>query len=164
MIVRLAAAVAAWALGAVVAGADGGETIAAIVAENSQPVTFERGVLGGPGADLLLDESSRVSFLLIGESHLNAETPAFVRAMLPALAEAGYTALAIETGERIAAHAEREIAEGRADRFARLMAEVPFTAAFVDHEPELAARRGREGGDQGRVVPRAARVHAAEPA
>jgi len=109
-----------------------------LVSANSRPMTFEEGELGGPGAGFLIEEATSASFLVIGESHLNAETPGMVRAMLPALAEAGYTAMAIETGERIAGHAEREIESGNADRFARLMSEVPFTAAFVDHAPELA--------------------------
>ena len=109
-----------------------------IIQQHSQAMTFEDGALGGAGAELLLEEAAGASFLLLGESHLNEETPALVRAMLPALEESGYAALAIETGERIAAHAEREIESGRVDRLARLFAEIPFTAAFIDRVGELA--------------------------
>jgi len=116
-----------------------------LVTANTRPMTLDGGALGGPGAEFLIEEATSASFLVIGESHLNTETPGMVRAMLPALAEAGYTALAIETGERIAGHAEREIESGNVDRFARLMAEVPFTAAFIDHAPELALLESAAG-------------------
>jgi len=122
----------------VCAGSASAGPVEDLVSANTLPMTFEGGELGGPGAGFLIDEAASASFLVIGESHLNAETPGMVRAMLPALADAGYTAMAIETGVRIAGHAEREIELGNVDRFARLMAEVPFTAAFIDHTPELA--------------------------
>lgn len=91
----------------------------------------------GPGAKMLVEAGQAAAFFALGESHLNNETPALTAGLLAELAPAGYSAFAIETGPMIADHARDLLRAGRADELARLMAEIPFTAAFIDHAPEF---------------------------
>lgn len=107
------------------------------LAEHVEPMSLGPDGLAGPGAERLIDEGSDAAFFALGESHLNNETPALTSALLEALRPAGYSVLAIETGPMIAEHAEAEIRAGRAESLAGLFAELPFTAAFIDHQPEF---------------------------
>lgn len=91
----------------------------------------------GPGAEMLVEMGRAAAFFALGESHLNKETPALTAGLLAELAPAGYSAFAIETGPMIADHAEDLLRAGRADELGRLVAEIPFTAAFIDHVPEF---------------------------
>jgi hypothetical protein len=111
--------------------------IDAALAERAEAMTLADGALDGPGATRLIEEGRAASFFALGESHLNNETPALTAALLEALKPAGYAALAIETGPMIAEYAEAELRAGRSDALAGLFAEVPFTAAFIDHAPEF---------------------------
>lgn len=119
------------------ARAQAGSEIDQLLARNAMPLEVREGELHGAGAKLLLEEGRRASFFALGESHLNNETPVLSGALLNALAPAGYRALAIETGPMIAAHAEAELRAGRRQQLAGLFAELPFTAAFIDHTPEF---------------------------
>jgi len=125
---------------AIVAQTDAPDSVDArideLIAEHMRPLTLEDGRLGGPGAEFLLDEASDASFLCIGEAHLTEETPAFMRALFTPLVDRGYSAFAIETGERIADYAEAHILDDP-ESLKRLLAETPFSAAFIDHEPEF---------------------------
>ncbi|MEM0984227.1 MAG: hypothetical protein AAGI17_09785 [Planctomycetota bacterium] len=112
------------------------ERILEVIAERTSPMTVGEAGLGGPGGELLLREAREASVLAIGESHLNEETPAVVRAALPALLDAGYAAMAIETGRPIAEYVESMIVSDRA-AIERLFARDPFSAAFIDHVGEL---------------------------
>jgi len=91
----------------------------------------------GPGADLLIETGRNASFFALGESHLNNETAALAAGLLAELAPAGYSVFAIETGPMIADHAEVLLRAGRSEELTRLFAETPFTAPFIDHEPEF---------------------------
>ncbi|MGK7294517.1 MAG: hypothetical protein ACNS61_01660 [Candidatus Wenzhouxiangella sp. M2_3B_020] len=119
------------------AGQDIDARIAATLEDHVQPFRLVEGRLQGQGANQLVAEGRRASFFALGESHLNEETPALTEALLEALKPAGYSALAIETGPMIAEHAAAALRGGRRDALAGLFAEVPFTAAFIDHAPEF---------------------------
>ena len=112
------------------------ERIEQTIALHAYAMTVSPNGLAGPGGELVLREAARVDFLGIGESHLNNETPAFVRAMLPALKDAGYGAFAIETGERIADFFQRSVAKDRA-ALAQFFAATPLSGAFIDRVPEF---------------------------
>ena len=117
--------------------AETGSELDHLLARNAMPLELREGELHGAGAELLIREGLKASFFALGESHLNNETPALSGALLKALAPAGYRALAIETGPTIAAHAEAELRAGRKQELAGLFAELPFTAAFIDHTAEF---------------------------
>lgn len=109
----------------------------AALAERALPMAVTSEGIRGPGADMLIAAGREASFFALGESHLNRETPALAAALLAALAPAGYSVLAIETGPMIAEHAQAELRAGNTESLARLLAETPFTAPFIDHAPEF---------------------------
>lgn len=133
----LACLLCAMSLSAAAAESDRQARIDAALAEHVEAMSLDEDDLAGPGARRLIDEGREAAFFALGESHLNVETPRLVAALLGALKPAGYAALAIETGPMIAEHAEAEFRAGRRDELAGLFAEVPFTAAFIDHAPEF---------------------------
>ena len=114
------------------------QTIAEVLAAHAWPMTLDEDGISGEGAERLVELGRAASFFALGESHLNNETPRLTAALLEALRPAGYTALAIETGVAIADHVEAELRAGRGDTVPALFAEIPFTAAFIDHQPEFA--------------------------
>ncbi|MCI0434000.1 MAG: hypothetical protein L0271_10155 [Gemmatimonadetes bacterium] len=74
-------------------------TVDSLLAAHRRTLSLEAGRLSGEGARWLLDEMSGVQFVLIGESHNEAETPAFTAALLAALRERhGFRYLALENG------------------------------------------------------------------
>ncbi len=113
------------------------QRIAETLSAHAWPMTVDDDGISGSGAERLVELGRDASFFALGESHLNNETPVLTTALLEALQPSGYTALAIETGVAIADHAQAELRAGRVETVPALFAEVPFTAAFIDHEAEF---------------------------
>lgn len=107
------------------------------VATHGRSVAVEDGHLTGPGGAWLLDRAGAARFTLIGESHLNVETPAFTEALLRGLASRGYSVYAAETGPESTRLLVDTLRAGGFDAGAALMARLPFSIAFVDHREEL---------------------------
>ena len=107
------------------------------VATHGRSVAVEEGHLTGPGGVWLLDRAGAARFTLIGESHLNVETPAFTEALLRGLRSRGYSVYAAETGPEATRLLVDTLRAGGFDAGAALMARLPFSLAFVDHREEL---------------------------
>lgn len=112
------------------------ESPESIIAEHSETLTLRAGRVRGPGASTLRRELKAATILCIGESHLNEQTPAFIEAILPWLTDAGYTALAIETGTTEAEHLEQGL-KTDPDALTKSMATAPFSIPFYDHAAEF---------------------------
>jgi len=118
------------------------DDVAETIASNTHVLELGQDGIAGPGGELLRREARAASVLCVGESHLNNETPLLVSTMLPALRDMGYSAFAIETGERITQQIQRAFENDAGDEILSLFKEKPFTSVFVDHKPdfELAQR------------------------
>ena len=108
--------------------------------QNTFSFELRDGQLSGPGAERLREAAAAATMFCVGESHGNVQTPTLLRALLPDLAKAGYGAYAIETGERIANHAESAIQRGLKETLPTLV-RMPYTAPFIDRQSEFALLR-----------------------
>ncbi|MDQ3282032.1 MAG: hypothetical protein M3Q69_11535 [Acidobacteriota bacterium] len=61
-------------------------------------VTFEKGRVGGPGAELLRREIASTQFFLLGEEHGTADIAEFATALLPDAWKSGYRHVVMEVG------------------------------------------------------------------
>lgn len=113
------------------------QRIAETVAEAVYPARLSSQGLEGPGAEVLLEEGRAAEFFLIGESHGNVQTCRLTGWLLEHLGDAGYDALAIETGpcttETLVAVAE----SGGVDGVVDFIEENPFTVAFLFWREEV---------------------------
>ena len=116
---------------------DSAPTLADVLREHRLPLTLEEGTLSGPGAELLLEEAAASRYLLVGETHGVAETPALIAALFRGLRPEGYRHLAIEIGpiqaERIG---ELMTAPRPMDAYADFLAEHWPGVPFYDWRPE----------------------------
>ena len=114
-------------------------TLAATLEAHRRPLTIEAGALGGPGGEWLLERAESARFTLIGESHLNAETPAFTAALLRALRPLGYSTYVTETGPETTRFLVEALSADGYGAGEAMLAELPFSMAFLDHREELRA-------------------------
>lgn len=111
--------------------------LAATLEAHRRPLSVEAGVLGGPGAEWLIERAKAARFTLIGESHLNAETPAFTAALLRGLRPLGYTTYVTETGPETTRLLVEALSSDGFEAGEAMLAELPFSLAFLDHREEL---------------------------
>lgn len=104
---------------------------------NRRPFQVASGGLTGPGGEWLLERAGAARFTLIGESHLNAETPAFTAALLRGLRPRGYSTYVTETGPESTRLFVDTLRSGGFAAGEALMAELPFSIAFLDQREEL---------------------------
>lgn len=102
-----------------------------------RPLTLDAGELGGPGGAWLLEHAARAQFTLIGESHLNAETPALTGALLSGLKPAGYSAYIVECGPESTRLLMDAVREGGVEAGEAVLTDLPFTIAFLDQREEM---------------------------
>lgn len=115
-----------------------------IVAQARLPVSFDGGVLGGPGAERLIGEADRAQFVIVIESHNDHVTPLVTADLFRQLNRAhGFDYLAIEQdpfGMEAASDASRR---GRIDRIADHARRYPYSYTFAtDEELQLLAMAG----------------------
>ncbi len=102
-----------------------------LLVANRHAISMSGGRLDGRGGRLLVDEGKSARFLLVGEEHGVAQTPAIVQALLSGLRPAGYNTFAIEVsplqGERLDAIARGTRASEQLDTLlATWFSAVPF--------------------------------------
>lgn len=102
-----------------------------------RPFDVASGALTGPGGEWLLERAGAARFTLIGESHLNAETPAFTAALLRGLRPRGYSTYVTETGPESTRLLVETLRRGGFDAGEAWMADLPFSIAFLDQREEL---------------------------
>lgn len=112
------------------------EEVRTVLEANVRPFTIDASGLHGTGGDWLIDRAHRARFTLIGESHLTAETPRFVSALLEALRPA-YSTYILETGPESTRLLVEAIATGGIAAGEALLAEFPSSLVFIDHREEL---------------------------
>ncbi|MFG0273853.1 MAG: hypothetical protein ACF8QF_02220 [Phycisphaerales bacterium] len=119
------------------ATADLNADVRAAVDANTRPLTVAEASLAGAGGAWLLAEAAASKFVMLGESHLNAETPAFTRALLYELAGDGFGVYVTETGPETTRLLVDSIESGGLDAAEALLSRNPFSIAFLDHREEL---------------------------
>jgi hypothetical protein len=97
----------------------------AALLEHRYALSVRGGQLSGPGAQVLQSAIAQSRFVLMGEDHGIAQTPAFAAAVCRAAGPEGFHTLAVEEGPLVAAELERLAA--RPDGLAQLAA---FAKAF----------------------------------
>lgn len=125
--------------------------IDSLVAANRYTVELEGGRLSGPGVGWLLDALDGVQFVVLGESHNEAEIPQFTAALYEMLRErSGYRYVAFENGptamEGIAGAAAlggRDSADAWAARYPNALQF--WTDEEVDAIARVVAAEGRNG-------------------
>lgn len=94
------------------------------------PITLHDGVLEGDGAKTLLDAVAASRFVLLGESHLSREIPAFATALCRAMKPDAY---AVEVGPVETDFVASTL--GKADRIEKtraMLAQYPWALPFLD--------------------------------
>jgi hypothetical protein len=122
---------------AAAAGADLNADLRAAAGANARPLVVGDGSLSGPGGAWLLAEAAAAKFVMLGESHLNAETPAFTGALLAELADDGFGVYVTETGPETTRLLVETIASGGLDDAEAMLTKFPFSIAFLDHREEM---------------------------
>lgn len=114
--------------------ADPGETdvLSSALEAHRLALEFDGANLRGPGAERLLADARAAQFVLVGEDHGFAETPAFVQALYRDLVNTPdrYRALAIEVGPLSAARVEEALHRDR-NALAQTQALFPFALPFL---------------------------------
>ena len=95
--------------------------------QNRYPLAVRDGQLSGAGARVLQSAIAQSRFVLLGEEHGNAQTPAFWAAVCNAAGPERFHTMAVEEGPLVAAELER---------FARQPNGVEQVAAFTKTYPE----------------------------
>lgn len=79
----------------------------ATLLEHRYALSTRNGQLSGAGAEVLRSAIAQSRFVLVGEEHGSADTPAFAAALCQAAGPAGFRTMAIEEGPLVAAELER---------------------------------------------------------
>lgn len=108
-------------------------------------MAFENGVLGGPGADRLVQEAKSAQFLILIESHNDHSTPLLTADLFRQLHLAhGFNYLAIEQDPFGMEAASDRSRRGQLDRIAAYARSYPYSYTFsTDEELQLLATAGR---------------------
>lgn len=114
------------------------DDLAHLVEQVRYTIVEQEGRLEGDGVGFLSDAVRASHAFLIGEVHLVEEVPQLTRRLLPALHDAGYRTLAIETGPHTARWLV-EMLEGQpsAERLAARLEREPFLLPFYDRQAEV---------------------------
>ena len=120
------------------------------IREHRRDLSLVGGSPEGDGFEWLVEQGADARFVLLGEAHGNAETPAITTALADRLADEGFSALALEIGP-VAAHRVSTLASevDAEEQLADLTRDVPFGIAFFNYRDEIdlvceASRRGYE--------------------
>ncbi|HEX8232089.1 MAG TPA: hypothetical protein VF559_01910 [Caulobacteraceae bacterium] len=122
----------------------------AAAAENRRRLAFDGRGFSGPGYDFLVEEGRRAHFFLQGEEHGVAENAHLARALIQALAPAGYSRLAIEISPPMAEEVDEAVKGGSAGLkryFDSRDTSVPFYGLREEAEFLAAARRALPGDE-----------------
>ena len=116
-----------------------------LVAENSRPLSFDGGVLAGPGAAFLEAATSDSQFVLLGEDHYLHDTPIFAGALLSMLHDRhGFRHLVVEQDRVAIEEALAPGNRGNAARIGALASRYPNLFEFSsDQDLQLLALAGR---------------------
>lgn len=107
------------------------------IAKARAPIAVEGGKLSGAGADVLRPALDAANFVMLGEDHGIAQTPAFGAALCAELAPHGFHHLALEVGPSVAPQLEQFARAGDgAAREAAFARKYPETIAFYDWKEE----------------------------
>lgn len=101
-----------------------------------RPLALNGGQLKGPGGDFLIESASEAEFLVIGESHGNAETPQLTAALLPSLVPHGYDVLALELGPITTELLSEDARRGGEPALRAVHQRHPFTTGFLNWREE----------------------------
>jgi hypothetical protein len=123
------------------------EKVARTLADNRWSFAIEDGWPTGPGGEWILGNASEARFTLLGESHMTAETPVFVDALLRGLQPAGYNTYIVECGPVATEIVTRSIEDDGIGATEQLLIDNAFGIAFLDQREEMwAAARAMEMG------------------
>ncbi len=111
-------------------------TLEPLIRAGRLELSADEDAFGGPGIAWLAEQGRAARFFVLGESHGNRETPALCRALLPALARAGYGACAIETGPESTRLFIDVLAGGGMQAAEELLLEMPHSLAFLQWRGE----------------------------
>lgn len=129
-------------LGALATGASAQDTapvpFASRLAQSIAPLDVNPDGFSGAGAPILSEAVTASRYVLIGESHMSREIPAFATQVCRLMAPSGLTAMVVETGPEAArvidAAMRSEDREARMDSFLRAH---PSSIAFFDGQDEV---------------------------
>lgn len=146
----LLAALGAFATGAVAQEATP-SPFASRLAQAIAPLDVSPNGLSGAGGVILSEAVAASRYVMIGESHMSREIPAFTTQVCRLMAPAGLTAMAIETGPEAARVIDSAMrSQDREVRIADFMRKHPDAVAFFDGRDEVrmtgdcAAAAGRD--------------------
>jgi len=107
------------------------------LAQAGSPLTVRPEGLSGPGAAILSDAVEASRYVLIGESHMSREIPAFTTNICRLMAPGGLTAMAVEVGpEGAGAVNARLRAPDREQQMSDFLSAHPSVIAFLNGRDE----------------------------
>lgn len=106
------------------------DRLSAVAAEHRMRLDFVDEVFSGPAWERLVAEGSAAQFFLIGEEHGIAENPKLVTQLFSALADDGYTKLAIEVSPTMAQLLDEALVVGGLDGLRDLYSQPGGEPAF----------------------------------
>lgn len=112
-------------------------TFAERLTQAGSPLTVRPEGFSGPGAAILSDAIDASRYVLIGESHLSREIPAFTTNVCRMMAPAGLTAMAVEIGPEADQAVNRLLrAPDRDQQISDFMSAHPDAMAFLNSRAE----------------------------
>lgn len=112
-------------------------TFAERLAQAGSPLTVRPEGFSGPGATILSDAINASRYVLVGESHLSREIPAFTTNICRLMAPGGLTAMAVEIGPEAAVAVNARLrAPDREQQTADFMRGHPDAMAFLNGRDE----------------------------
>jgi hypothetical protein len=111
--------------------------VGSVLEATRRPLVVDAEGLRGAGGEWLTERAAAAHFTLIGESHLNAETPRLTEALLAALRPSGYSAYVVESGPESTRLLMEAVAEGGLAGGESVLEPFPFGIAFLDQREEL---------------------------
>ena len=112
------------------------EEITAAATEYRQALEFDGETFSGPAWDRLIAEGKGAQFFLVGEEHGIAENPMLVGQLFAALADEGYSKLAIEISPTMASLLDAALVGGGLDGLRELYAQPGGEPAFFGMQEE----------------------------
>jgi hypothetical protein len=107
------------------------------LARAGSPLSVGPGGFSGPGAAILTDAVNASRYVLVGESHLSREIPAFTTNICRLMAPGGLTAMAVEIGPEAAGAVNARLrAPDREQKISDFMRAHPDAMAFLNGRDE----------------------------
>ena len=115
-----------------------------LLSAHSFPVTLERGVLSGPGLDVLLAAAANAQFVNVAEAHGDYDIPRFTSALFAALHAAhGFDYFATEQDPLMMQWMSEDPVRGDEEGVYALARKYPYGFTFIsDQELEMLATIG----------------------